>query len=666
MFGPAPSADEADAALLTAQYREMCEQMPTMYGGLLLNMLLLSFVAYGTVPTVLGVGMPAILGAAGMARVLAWWRKRALPPPAACRIRRQLRATVVLAGVLSSAFCGWGLLLFEYVGRTEQACIGLFIFISAMICSHHLQMLPGGVRTVLVCGGLPMAVRLLASGDGVLVGVGSNLLLASALSLHMLAAKYASVVELLQSRAALVTERARAREAEARAHALAHRDPLTGLPNRRALGERLRASTAAGRPGLGLLIVDLDRFKPVNDLHGHPAGDRLLRAVADRLGGLLAPGDIAFRLGGDEFAVLAAAGEDGEAPHRLARRIVAATAEPYAIAGLVHHIGASVGVASFPADAADGETLLRRADVALYRAKEMGRCRHQAFDPAMDDEIRRRAELEGELLRALAADEFRPFYQPVIDLQTGAPVGFEMLARWPRPDGREIGPDVFIPIAEENGSIDELMLKLLDRACLDARDWEPHLTVAVNISPVQLKDPRLGEKVLAVLSRRGFAARRLAIEVTESALIADAENARRTVESFKAHGMRIKLDDFGVGYSSLRHLQVLPFDELKLDRSFVRSIDRDPEALKIVRAIAGLARCLDLPVIAEGVESPAVAARLREAGCAQAQGFYYGRPMPAAAVAQALRSGELRRSARHARVPPAGPRATGRDLALSE
>lgn len=427
--------------------------------------------------------------------------------------------------------------------------------------------------------------------------------------------------------------------AEQRAHELAFHDPLTGLPNRRALNERLESIVSEKRldDEIGLLIIDLDRFKGVNDVHGHLAGDRLLLAVSNRLETILEKGESVYRLGGDEFAMICETAGDHDRPRRAARRVVQAVAQPFEEDGLVHHIGASVGIAMFPVDAQDRETLMRRADISLYRAKEAGRGQHRSFEAAMDAEITRRAVIEQELRVAIQHKVLRPYYQPLIDLTTGATVGFELLARWPREGAEPIEPEQFISIAEESGLINEMMMQLLERACEESRDWDPVLTIAINISPTQLKDPWISEKVLATLARNGFAPQRLAIEITESALIDDAENAQRTIESFKNQGMKIGLDDFGTGFSSLHHLRVLHFDKIKIDRSFVQGVGVDKESTKIVRAIANLASSLELPVIAEGVESAEIAERLRAMGCAQAQGFHFGRPMSGEAISQILK-----------------------------
>jgi diguanylate cyclase (GGDEF)-like protein len=429
-------------------------------------------------------------------------------------------------------------------------------------------------------------------------------------------------------------------EAQKRVHALAYHDPLTGLPNRRALNERLDQLALRGaRDHAALIFVDLDCFKSVNDIHGHIAGDRLLRLASERMNRECAAGATVYRLGGDEFAVVVeTSGHEDESPQSVARAIVLKMAQPFDDEGRVHHIGASVGVALFPSDASDPDNLCRAADVALYRAKHQGRGQHRFYETAMDDQTKRRAVLEQEMRAAIKNRDFSPYYQPLVDLLSGQTIGFELLARWDRADGADIGPDQFISIAEETGLINDLMLGLLDKACQEARDWDPALTIAVNISPVQLKDPWLAEKILGALAKNGFAPARLAIEITENAIIADEENARRTIESLKNQGMRVGLDDFGTGYASLHHLRVLPFDKIKIDKSFTSNLTTDAEAMKLVKAIVGLAISLDLPVVAEGIENPEDAEVLRNLGCAQGQGFLFGRPVPGGVVSRVLAS----------------------------
>jgi diguanylate cyclase (GGDEF)-like protein len=614
-------------AVLHEQFRILRRQVPTLYAVMVVNAWFLSFATYGAVSPGLTYGVPIFLTMAAIYRAGRWLRRPLAPPPPE-EIRRHLKGVVIAAAVLSLAFSGWGLLLFESADLVQRTSIGLYIFISAVICAHCLAALPMAGRVMLLCGAAPITVRLLLTGDFFLVGLGLNLIFVSVLIFRMLATSHGGFVDVLSSRSAMLSEREKAREAERRAHTLAYHDPLTGLPNRRALADHLDAAMEdpAESGAFALLMVDLDHFKAVNDVHGHLHGDILLREVSARLIDMVGQEARAFRLGGDEFAIVSSPGEDRDAPRRIARRIVQGMGEPFATGTMVHHIGASLGISLCPADARDRETLMRRADIALYRAKEGGRGHYRSFEPVMDAEIKRRSALETRLRASIAADEFRPFYQPLVELGSRAVIGFELLARWP---GEEVGPDTFISIAEESGLITDLMLQLLKRGCADALGWDETLTISINISPVQLKAAWLSEKIFATLVRAGFPPHRLAVEITENALIADLGNAKRTIESLKNQGIRIVLDDFGTGYSSLQHLSMLPFDEIKIDRSFIQSVDSDPEALKMVRAIVGLASTLGIPAVAEGIESEAAALLLRDLGCAFGQGYHFGRPMSA-------------------------------------
>ena len=623
------------AALLNEQFRILRQQIPLMYLFMIVNAWFLSFATWGAVPATWSILVPTVLSAAGAIRAMMWVRRSRNPDPAA--IRRFMAGTTAAAAILSLAFGGWGMILFEHADLVQRTCIGLYIFIGALICAYCLQPLVTAARMVLACGAAPVALRLLFADDWFLVGLGVNLVFVSAIILRILDTSHTGFTEVLSSRSEMQTEREKARDAEKMAHQLAYHDPLTGLPNRRALADQIEAAIAAASEtgGAALLMVDLDHFKGVNDVHGHPAGDRLLRDVAGRLNELVGQGARAFRLGGDEFAILSPVGVDRDAARRMARRIVQGLSEPFSAGPLVHHIGASVGISLFPEDAQDRETLMRRADIALYRAKEDGRGQYRSFEARMDAEIKRRSLLETQLRAGIEADEFRPFYQPIVELRSGRTIGFEILARWPRHQ-KTIGPDQFISIAEESGLITDLMLQLLRRGCADALQWDERLTIALNISPVQLKDVWLSQKILAVLAATGFPPRRLEVEITENALIGESDNARRTIQSLKNQGIGIALDDFGTGYSSLQHLRMLPFDEIKIDRSFVHSLDSDPEALNFVRAIIGLASTLGMPTVAEGIESERASSLLLELGCTYGQGYHFGHPMSGAEVGRSL------------------------------
>ena len=444
------------------------------------------------------------------------------------------------------------------------------------------------------------------------------------------------------------------RQALAYTEAVARTDALTGLPNRRRLYEELRAMLArAERSGHGtaLLLLDLDRFKAVNDVHGHPAGDQLLQLVAARLRGFARANDLIARLGGDEFALVASLDPLGqrslhnEAAAQIARRVVTALEVPFKLAnGTTVQIGASVGVAlaqSLSQSLAQlgdesADALVGRADMALYRAKADGRGCFRFFEPYMDDHIQARASLEAELRQAIADDLIIPHFQPLVAMGTERLVGFEMLARWPHPARGMVPPAEFVPIAEDTGLLGPMTERLLRRACRVAMTWPPDVLLACNVSPLQLRDRGFPAMVRAALDESGLPPHRLELEITESALVGDLDLARDLLNELKALGVRLALDDFGTGYSSLRHLNMLPFDKLKIDAGFVGAMLHNVESRKIVAAVVGLGHSLGLITVAEGVEEPETAAMLRDLGCDIGQGWLFGRPGPAEAASALL------------------------------
>lgn len=439
----------------------------------------------------------------------------------------------------------------------------------------------------------------------------------------------------------------KAHEATEAAHELAdsmaRHDALTGLPNRRVFAEILDkavARAARGSVGYAVLIVDLDRFKPVNDVHGHAAGDEVLREIASRLGSLTRGSDTVARLGGDEFGLVVdclTPDEPTTAATALAERIIASVEKPIRVGDLSVEVGASIGIAIGPTDGADPETLLRAADMAMYRAKEEGRGLYRLFNQSMEKALRARLALEEDVRRAVSAHAIVPYYQPLMQLAENRLVGFEVLARWHHPVRGEVEPAVFIPIVEKLGLIGELTYFLLRRACLDARDWSPEITIAINVSPLHFADPLLPVKMLAILSETDFPPKRLEVEVTETALVADIGAARTALAALQDIGIKISLDDFGTGYSSLYNLRELHFDKIKIDRSFVLSMRSDVGSAKIVRSVIDLAKSLGLPTIAEGIEHREAMQEIMHSGGEYGQGFYFGRAMPAAEATRLAR-----------------------------
>lgn len=432
--------------------------------------------------------------------------------------------------------------------------------------------------------------------------------------------------------------------AEERVKHLASSDLLTGLPNRTALHDAMAVamgSAARGGTRLAVLMIDLDRFKPVNDRHGHMVGDLVLKEVAHRLQGIVRSGDTCARYGGDEFVVLAADEGTPSAAHHLADRIVQAMGQPMKVGSLSITIGSTVGIARFPDDGVDADELLRKADSALYRAKADSRGGLCFYDLGLDELVSERAALEQEMREGIARGEFVPYAQPIVDLATGRVHSLELLARWSHPQRGLLPPAQFIPLAEESGLIGPMTMAMLsaalsERGCMDS-DWR----ISFNVAPQQIQDESLVPQLLAVLARHRVPASRLDVELTESALVRDTEAARRVMHALKQAGFTVTLDDFGTGHSSLSYLAELEFDKIKIDRSFVHTLRDRPESAKIVDAIIGLSRSLGVSNVAEGIETEADARRLRAMGCQFGQGFLYGRPMPLQALAASRVSADL-------------------------
>lgn len=425
-----------------------------------------------------------------------------------------------------------------------------------------------------------------------------------------------------------VTER---RRAEQQARQLAETDALTGCLNRRtaapAIDEMIKQAELRG-DAVGVIMLDLDKFKQVNDANSHAAGDAMLVEAAQRIARQLPHGALLARIGGDEFAC--ALTFPVNLPSQIetfSDALIAAVARPVSFNGLDIETTISAGIARRnPGEALSADTLLHRADIAMYHAKKDGRNRLHWFDPAMENELRFRSELEAGIRRGLTCGEFVPFYQKQVDLETGDISGYEMLARWKSPKLGMVSPEIFVPVAEEIGLIGEMSEQLIRQALVDARSWNPKLTLAVNISPMQLRDPWFAQKLLKMLVEANFPPSRLEIEVTESCLHGNVGLVRSLITSLQNQGVTVSLDDFGTGYSSLSQLRTLPFDRIKIDRSFVSSINDSPESVTIIQSIISLGQGLGLPIVAEGIETEEVLARMREMGSLTGQGYLYGYP----------------------------------------
>jgi diguanylate cyclase (GGDEF)-like protein len=529
-----------------------------------------------------------------------------------------------------------------------------------------------GAKRDIIAGGIVVAAILLFVGTGsnvmqaavrALIGIGGgpDRALATALILNV-----ALILFGWRRYKDLNREILERTEAEQRARYLADTDPLTGFLNRRALlatGQRQIANAIAEKRQVALFLLDLDHFKTVNDIHGHAAGDRVLQVAAERISAVLPPNATKARLGGDEFVAMLvfepAARADIDA---LAAELVAALDNNVTHDAQQIRIGASLGISLANDASMTMETMVRQADIAMYHCKDEGRNRFCWFEAGMEMAVQVRNQIETGIRDGMPRGEFIPHFEPQVDIASGRLIGFEMLMRWESPEYGMIPPERFIPVAEESGLIGELSLQVIREAMEVAKRWDPSIMLAVNISPQQLKDPWFSQKLTKLLVEVGFPAAQLEVEITESSLFENLPLVRSIVTSLKNQGVSLSLDDFGTGYSSLSHLRALPFDRIKIDRSFVAAMRGSPDAQAIVVAIVRLGESLAMPITAEGVEDEATAIELTRLGCSKGQGWYFGRASSAADTDRLLADRGLLRAPM---VPPTSP-GTGSDTSEAE
>ena len=437
-------------------------------------------------------------------------------------------------------------------------------------------------------------------------------------------------------------ESERRAESDARAAVMATTDAMTGLLNRKGFADesaRLAKSAVSSGEALTMLSVRLDRFKSVNDRHGHDVGDELLRRLASGILGLVNRQVAVARLSGDEFALaLVRPLSDAPTIDTLAELLLRTITQPYEFEGKYIQLGAYVGIARADGRPVAVADLLRRADIALDQARSSRSARPLWFDAGMESALIAQSEVEQGIRFALEHEQFEPYFEPQIDLASGRLIGFEALARWNHRLSGLIMPDQFITVAEEIGLIGRLSEQVMRAAFRAAVDWHPSIKLSVNVSPKMLGDAWLAQKIVRLLSETGFPANRLVVEITESSLFADIDQARTILDSLKNQGIRIALDDFGTGFSSLSYLRTLPFDVIKIDRSFIATLRRDRQSAAIVRAVTTLATALDVPVTVEGIEDAATLEAVVAMGCAVGQGWYFGKPMTADQASAMVRS----------------------------
>ncbi|RYB06353.1 EAL domain-containing protein [Lichenibacterium ramalinae] len=616
-----------DSVLMRAQLGALQKQVPVLFLLLGTNVLALAFTHYGVSPDALTLYVPGVLLPVCVQRGVAWTRFD-VPAMSDDVIRRQLRRSFCTVAVLGAAFTAWALALAPYGDAYARTHVAFFMSITVIGCVFCLMHLRSAALVLTVIVTVPFLAVFLRSGNTVLVAIALNFALTTVIMVIIMYRHFGEFSALIRSRRAL----AKLSDENSR---IAFLDALTGLANRRSffrdLATLIEAAASDGR-SFALGMIDLDGFKPVNDVYGHGAGDLVLVEVGRRLVEVLGPDAKLARLGGDEFAFILSGEHGPDAMAAAGRSVCDAIEAPIALPAGLARIAASVGYAVFPDMAGTREQLIERADYALYYAKEHRRGRPVVFTADHEDAIRARSILEQELRQADLEAELTLEYQPIVDVAAGRVVAFEALARWTNPRLGRVPPGVFIVAAERIGLIGTITAILLGKAIAAMRGWPDAIGLSFNLSAHDIASPAAVARLAALIEAGGVAPERIALEITETALMHDFDAARDALLALKAIGAQISLDDFGTGYSSLGYVRRLPIDKIKVDRSFMADLLVDKASRDIVKSIVDLCRNLNLDCIIEGVETADHLSILRGLGCRSMQGYHFSPPVPASEV----------------------------------
>lgn len=614
--------------LLRAQYFALSTQLPLMYLILLVNTLALAATHYATTPRWLVVYCPLLLTAVGTGRSVMWLRRRK-QSPGAQEILDTLVRTNRVAGIIAVGFTAWSLALFPYGDAYAQAHVAFYMAITVVGCIFCLMHLRPAALTTAAVVNIPFVAFFASTHNPIFNAMAVNVLLVSSALLFVLHNHYRDFTRLVNMQASsehLSDENQR----------LANQDSLTGLPNRRqffnVLETRIEHATSH-QTRLAVGLIDLDGFKPINDIYGHRVGDKLLVQVGERLLGFVNQELHLARLGGDEFGLIMSGPISEGGLSRLGNSVCDAMREPFLVGDLHIQISASLGVVVFPDMATSGVEIYEYADYALYQSKKFAPGSMCLFSGVHYQQLRRDVLTEQGLRKANIVEEFAVVFQPIIDVRTQRTVAFEALARWVSPELGSVAPCHFIAVAERIGLINRLTLPLLEKALAAARAWPQGVRLSFNLSAHDCGSEAAVQQIMAVVRRSQFDPRRLDFEITETAVIQDIVQTQRAISLFRKLGCGISLDDFGTGYSSLSQIHALSLTKLKIDRSFITNIHQDPTSYKIVKSLLALSLDMELECITEGVETDEELDALKSLGCTLVQGYLFSEPLAVDKVA---------------------------------
>ncbi|GGC09805.1 GGDEF-domain containing protein [Novosphingobium endophyticum] len=626
--------------LPVAQYLRLRSQIPPLYGLLAINSVILAYTHRALAPQLLTLTIPAVLVGASLLRMLMWFRPVVARDFEPALAEARLRRTVYVAAAMAAGFVTWALLLANYGGPYEQNHFAIYVVITLLGCVFCLNYLPSAAMLICVAVLAVFFAYCVARGSEVLLAIAVNVALVAAVILKVLRTSYASFVHLESTQRELTLERRQAQNLGEENARLAQTDALTGLPNRRyffsALESLLECAERNDRFCVGL--IDLDRFKPVNDTHGHVQGDRLLQLIGERMMMQCPANVIVARLGGDEFGLIVMGGL--EQAETVTQTLFGAIRQPARLGDVIVSVGCSAGLAVYPDAATSANSLFDRADFALYHAKNNKRGQCVRFSAELEDLIRSEQALDSALQAADLKNELSIVVQPIVHTETMTPLGVECLARWHSPTIGSAAPELLISAAERVGRARQVTLTLFDKALVALDVMPEEMRISFNLSGNDVGDPETIDALLERIAASGHSPTRLLFEITESSLISEIDNARTALERLRAQGVRIALDDFGTGYSSLSSLHQLPLDMIKIDRSFAARLD-EANGRRLISAIRNLSRALSLDCVIEGIETETQLVSARMAGFLLAQGYFIARPMPLEQFERQLRGPEV-------------------------